>query len=62
MGHPHETYGRAGRVFCTLVALVSLTKSQPVQLIVDTDLGFDVDDVGALAVANHLTDVSSPRS
>eukprot|EP00466_Bigelowiella_natans_P001910 jgi/Bigna1/140676/aug1.57_g15384 len=29
----------------------------PVQLIVDTDLGFDVDDVGAIAVANYLQDL-----
>ena len=32
---------------------------QPVQLIVDTDLGFDVDDAGALAVANHLQDIGA---
>jgi len=31
----------------------------PVQLIIDTDLGFDVDDVGAIAVANHLQDVGA---
>ena len=28
----------------------------PVQLIIDTDLGFDVDDVGAIAVAHALAD------
>ena len=30
--------------------------SAPVQLIIDTDLGFDIDDVGALAVAHALAD------
>ena len=28
--------------------------SAPVQLIIDTDLGFDVDDVGAIAVGHAL--------
>ena len=28
-----------------------------VELVIDTDLGFDVDDVGAVAVANHLADI-----
>ena len=35
--------------------------ASPVQLIIDTDLGFDVDDVGALAVANHLQDIGLCR-
>ena len=30
--------------------------THPVRLIVDTDAGFDVDDIGALAVANALQD------
>lgn len=30
--------------------------ADPVQLIIDTDLGFDVDDVGAIAVAHALAD------
>ena len=29
----------------------------PVQLIIDTDLGFDVDDVGAISVAFHAQDI-----
>lgn len=37
------------------LALACLSAA-PVQLIVDTDLGFDVDDVGALAVAHALAD------
>ena len=31
--------------------------ASPVQLIVDTDLGFDVDDVGAVSVANYFQDM-----
>eukprot|EP00602_Paraphysomonas_sp_CaronLab_P000530 CAMPEP_0185021796 /NCGR_PEP_ID=MMETSP1103-20130426/4504_1 /TAXON_ID=36769 /ORGANISM="Paraphysomonas bandaiensis, Strain Caron Lab Isolate" /LENGTH=419 /DNA_ID=CAMNT_0027553539 /DNA_START=34 /DNA_END=1293 /DNA_ORIENTATION=- len=31
--------------------------SSPVQLIIDTDLGFDVDDVGAIAVGNYFQDI-----
>ena len=34
--------------------IASVLSSAPVQLIIDTDLGFDVDDVGALAVAHAL--------
>ena len=43
----------------TLIAGLSavVSEKEPVQLIVDTDLGFDVDDVGALAVANYLQDI-----
>ena len=37
-----------------LMMLLSVSSSAPVPLIIDTDLGFDVDDVGALSVANHL--------
>ena len=44
----------SGRVF--FLTLIALCRAR-VQLIVDTDLGFDVDDVGALAVANHLSDI-----
>lgn len=33
--------------------------TKPVQLITDTDLGFDVDDVGAISVANHLQDIGA---
>lgn len=29
----------------------------PVQLIIDSDLGYGVDDIGALAVVNHLQDI-----
>jgi len=32
------------------------SQAAPVQLIIDTDLGFDVDDVGAIAVAHALAD------
>jgi len=49
----------------TLTALIAVSQSAPihpaattgaapVQLIIDTDLGFDVDDVGAIAVAHAL--------
>ncbi|GMH64177.1 hypothetical protein TrLO_g325 [Triparma laevis f. longispina] len=43
----------------TLALLASLPPaiSTPVKLIIDTDLGFDVDDVGALSVAHHLQDI-----
>jgi hypothetical protein len=34
----------------------STLAAAPVQLIIDTDLGFDVDDVGAIAVAHALAD------
>ena len=46
-----------------LVAVCSLGLSTlsaaPVPLIIDTDLGFDVDDVGAVAVGNHLHDIGA---
>ena len=38
------------------LALSAVLATAPVQLIIDTDLGFDVDDVGALAVAHALSD------
>jgi pyrimidine-specific ribonucleoside hydrolase len=34
----------------------ALLAAAPVQLIIDTDLGFDVDDVGAISVAHALAD------
>ena len=39
--------------------LVSKAAASPVQLIIDTDLGFDVDDAGAIAIANHLQDIGA---
>ena len=42
-----------------LLLLVSVAFAEPVQLIIDTDLGFDVDDAGAVAVANHLQDIGA---
>jgi inosine-uridine nucleoside N-ribohydrolase len=38
------------------LAFACAASSAPVQLIIDTDLGFDVDDVGAIAVAHALAD------
>ena len=38
------------------LAATTVLAAAPVQLIIDTDLGFDVDDVGAIAVANYLAD------
>jgi len=38
------------------LALAARTYADKVQLIIDTDLGFDVDDVGAIAVAHALAD------
>ena len=38
------------------VTALALARAAPVPLIIDTDLGFDVDDVGAIAVANYLAD------
>lgn len=42
------------KMLAVLPALVSA--AAPVQLIIDTDLGFDVDDVGAIAVGHALAD------
>ena len=36
---------------------VSLVKADPVKLIIDTDMGFDVDDVGSVCVAHALQDL-----
>ena len=41
------------------VLAVSAVTATPVQLIIDTDLGFDVDDAGAVAVGNHLQDIGA---
>lgn len=38
-----------------------LPTSSPVNLIMDTDLGFGVDDVGAVAIANHLQDIGKVK-
>lgn len=38
------------------LSLTALAAGAPTQLIIDTDLGFDVDDVGAIAVAHALAD------
>lgn len=40
-----------------MAASCSWSTPAPVQLIIDTDLGFDVDDVGAIAVAHALADL-----
>ena len=37
-------------------ALLLSTAVATVNLIIDTDAGFDVDDIGALAVAHNLAD------
>ena len=45
-----------------LLIILLAVRSQhaaPVPLIIDTDLGFDVDDVGAVAVGNHLHDIGA---
>jgi len=44
------------RVNASRLRVEQVTSTAPVQLIIDTDLGFDVDDVGALAVAHALAD------
>ena len=41
------------KFFAPLLAASALAK---VNLIVDTDIGFDVDDAGALAVAHYYAD------
>mmetsp|Transcript_3204 Transcript_3204/g.6716 ORF Transcript_3204/g.6716 Transcript_3204/m.6716 type:complete len:456 (+) Transcript_3204:164-1531(+) len=40
----------------TILFLAAAANAAPVQLIIDTDLGFDVDDVGAIAVGHNLAD------
>lgn len=37
-----------------LYSLVTVARAEPQRLIVDTDMGFDVDDVGAVCLANSL--------
>lgn len=39
-----------------LLATAAVLQAEPVKLIIDTDAGFDVDDIGALAVGNALQD------
>ena len=39
-----------------LILLFGTAVAEKVQLIIDTDLGFDVDDFGAIAVAHALAD------
>jgi len=41
---------------CASILALPVRGVAPVQLIIDTDLGFDVDDVGAIAVAHALAD------
>lgn len=43
--------------YLPFILLGAVTTAAPIQLIIDTDLGFDVDDVGAIAVANYFQDV-----
>jgi pyrimidine-specific ribonucleoside hydrolase len=43
-------------LFIAAATLIAAASGAPVQLIIDTDLGFDVDDVGALSVAHALAD------
>ncbi len=40
-----------------LLCLGRASADVPVQLVIDTDLGFDVDDVGAISVALHAQDI-----
>ena len=40
-----------------VLTVAAAAAAAPVRLVVDTDLGFDVDDAGALAVASHLADL-----
>lgn len=42
--------------FVKIEAMASV-KKRPVQLIIDTDAGFDVDDVGAITVAHKMMDM-----
>lgn len=56
--HELELRARYERGYAKEARLPSAPK-QPVQLIIDTDLGFDVDDAGAIAVANHLQDIGA---
>ena len=38
-----------------------LTSPTPIPLIIDTDMGFDVDDVGSLCLANALMDLGEAK-
>jgi inosine-uridine nucleoside N-ribohydrolase len=38
------------------ISVVTIAFAQPVKIIFDTDMAHDVDDVGALAILNHLAD------
>ena len=42
------------RSFFSVSLLATLSAASPVPLIIDTDMGFDVDDVGAVCMANEL--------
>ena len=42
---------------CLLLTLLPLISSSPVKLIIDTDMGFDVDDVGSVCIGNALQDL-----
>jgi len=62
--HEHREYAEFLRekpsAFANPPQLISRDPTTPiVQLIIDTDLGFDVDDVGAISVANHLQDIGA---
>ena len=46
------------RVITIFVSVLSISSSERVRLIIDTDAGFDVDDVAAIAVANKLADMN----
>ena len=39
-----------------IAQLLAASALATVNLIIDTDAGFDVDDIGALAVAHHYAD------
>ena len=44
------------RALMALVCGASVAAAAPVKLIIDTDAGFDVDDVGAISIGNALQD------
>ena len=44
-------------MFSKYLLLFAIVKSEPVKLIIDTDIGFDVDDVGSICIANALQDL-----
>ena len=39
---------------CLFLSLIISTRADPQKIIIDTDMGFDVDDVGAVTVGNAL--------